>query len=62
MAGVFDLELHDTPEGDEDVSDDEYFEPDDQVRMPVCWIWSCDVRTITKAESQSLGFYFLTTI
>ena len=31
MAGVFDLELHDTPEGDEEISDDEYFEPDSQV-------------------------------
>lgn len=33
MAGVFDLELHDTPEGDEEISDDEsFFDPDDQVR------------------------------
>lgn len=29
MAGVFDLELHDTPEGEEDISDDDYFEPDE---------------------------------
>lgn len=28
MAGVFDLELHDTPEGDEEISDDEFFEPE----------------------------------
>ena len=33
MAGVFDLELHDTPEGEEDISDDDYFEPDEPVRM-----------------------------
>jgi hypothetical protein len=31
MAGVFDLELHDTPEGDEEISDDEYFEPELEV-------------------------------
>ncbi|KAK3084952.1 hypothetical protein FSP39_021972 [Pinctada imbricata] len=30
MAGVFDLELHDTPDGEEEISDDEYFEPDIQ--------------------------------
>lgn len=30
MAGVFDLELHDTPEGEEDISDDDYFEPDER--------------------------------
>ena len=33
MAGVFDLELHDTPEGEEDISDEDYFEPDEPVRM-----------------------------
>ncbi|XP_033747555.1 ribosomal protein S6 kinase beta-1-like [Pecten maximus] len=33
MAGVFDLELHDTPEGEEEISDDEYFEPDDQASI-----------------------------
>lgn len=31
MAGVFDLELHDTPEGDEDISDEEFFEPELEV-------------------------------
>lgn len=31
MAGVFDLELHDTPEGDEEISDDEFFEPELEV-------------------------------
>lgn len=36
MAGVFDLELHDTPEGDEEISDDEYFEPENQVYRNGC--------------------------
>lgn len=29
MAGVFDLELQDTPEGEENISDDDFFEPED---------------------------------
>jgi hypothetical protein len=33
IKAVFNLELHDTPEGEEDISDDDYFEPeaDEQV-------------------------------
>ncbi|XP_064613061.1 ribosomal protein S6 kinase beta-1-like isoform X2 [Liolophura sinensis] len=31
MAGVFDLELHDAPDQEEDISDDEYLVADDQI-------------------------------
>lgn len=33
MAGVFDLELHDAPDQEEDISDDEYLVADDQIEV-----------------------------
>ena len=47
MVGVFDLELHDTSEGEEDISDDDYFEPDEPV---------CIVSLILKQSDDTLTF------
>lgn len=44
MAGVFDLELHDTPEGDEEISDDEFFEPELEVWCDRCFPYFIIVR------------------
>lgn len=33
MAGVFNLELHDSPDAEEDFSDEEYFEPDEGLQV-----------------------------
>lgn len=58
MAGVFDLELHDTPEGEEDISDDDYFEPDE----PVCIVslilkQSDDTRMYTHFYDNSMNSF-----
>lgn len=51
MAGVFDLELHDTPEGDEEISDDEYFEPENQENGKEADFYENGMETLELCES-----------